>query len=230
MIGRTVMAAAALTLLFATSQGLSRTQRVEGAEVTLLEVGDTAPDFKLFGVDHRYHSLAHYKDVKAILVVFHTNHCPVSRGNREGLVKLAEEFKDECVQIIAINPNPADKVAADGFPQMIEVAKEAGYTFPYLYDETQVIAASYGARRTDNVFVLGPADDDGQRKIKYIGPLDNAREEPRFAALALNSILRDEEIEHEEVDTHFGCTIKYRTEEERKARGVELPKRDQAEE
>jgi peroxiredoxin len=229
MIRRTVMAVAALTLLFTSSPVFSRTQRIEGAEVTLLEVGDTAPDFKLFGVDHRYHSLAHYKDAKAILVIFHCNHCPISRGNREGLMKLAEEFKDKSVQILAINPNPADKSPGDSFPRMIEVAKETGYTFPYLYDETQVTAASYGARRTDHVFILGPADDDGQRKIKYIGPLDNAREEPRFAALALNSILRDEEIEEKELDAH-GCTIKYRNEEERKARGVELPKRDQAEE
>lgn len=222
MLRKMVLLTAVVTLLVAAGLTFSRTQRIEGAEVTLLEVGDTAPDFKLFGVDHRYHSPCFYKDVKALAVIFHCNHCPISRGNREALVKLAHEFKDENVQILAINPNPADKVAADGFPQMIEVAKEAGYTFPYLSDETQITAATYGARRTDHVFVLGPADNDGKRKIMFIGPLDNRGQEPRYTAMALRAILQDQEIEHKEVDP-FGCTIKYRNERERKARGVQLP-------
>ncbi len=222
MLRKVVLLVAVVALFAAVGTTVSRTARIEGAEVTLLEVGDIAPEFKLFGVDYRYHRLECYEDAKAVAVIFHCNHCPISQGNRQALVDLAEEFEGHSVQILAINPNPAEKVAADGFPQMREVAEETGYTFPYLYDETQLTAAAYGARRTDHVFVLGPADDDGNRRIEHIGPIDNRGQEPRYTAMALHSILRDEEIEHKEVEA-FGCTIKYRNDDERQDRGVEFP-------
>jgi len=217
-IAFTVVAAALMVVAAVT---FARTARIEGAEVTRLEIGAEAPEFKLFGVDLRYHSLSMYDDKELVVVGFHCNHCPISRMNRQAWVELANTYHDKGVQVLAINPNPADKVRADGFMQMIEVTEQNNYPFPYLYDETQTVAAAYGARRTDDVFILGPADDHGTRRVKYIGPLNNHDAPPHYVADALDTLLAGEQIETPEV-AEFGCTIKYRTEQERQARGVQL--------
>ena len=220
MTKKVVLSIAALAAV-TVAAAYARTVRVEGAHVTRLAIGDPAPDFKLFGVDFRYHSLSMYPDKKAVVVGFHCNHCPISRMNRKAWVELANAFHDKDIQVLAINPNPADKVRADGFLQMIEVANENDYPFPYLYDETQAVAAAYGARRTDDVFILGPADEHGTRRVVYNGPLNNHDAPPHYVADALNAILAGHPIQTPEVP-EFGCTIKYRTEQERKNRGVQL--------
>lgn len=199
-----------------------RTAKITGAEVTLIEVGEKAPDFKLFGVDLKYHSIAMYRDKTAVVLVFHCNHCPVSRNNVERLVRLGNEYQAKNIQFLIINPNPVDKVAADGFMEMIKKASESNLPFPYLYDETQATAFAYGARRTDHVFVLGASDADGARRVKFIGPIDNRGTDPVYLADVLDALLAGEKIEDAEVAA-FGCTIKYRTAEERIARfGVDI--------
>lgn len=193
----------------------ARTTNIEGAEaVTLVEIGQQAPEFKLFGVDLRYHSLSMYQDKKAIAVIFHCNHCPISRRNVDRIVELGNEYQDKDVQFLVINPNPVDKVEADGFEQMRKRAEEKDFPFPYLYDETQAVSFEYGARRTDHVFILGEAAPDGSRQVEFIGPVDDRGNEPIYLADKLDTLLAGEEIENPEVSA-FGCTIKYRTAEER---------------
>ncbi len=224
-MAKCIIVMCAFSLVAAASH--ARTEVVEGLEVTKIEVGDVAPEFKLFGVDMRYHTLSQYQDKDVIAVVFTTNHCPVSIWNIDPLVELHEQYhEDHNVQFLLINPNPVDEVADDGFEEMIERA--AGdvaqpFRFPYLYDETQQIAYEYGVRRTDTVFLLGPADDEGQRRVEYIGPVDEeARnvypvdevEDPFHMTEALDALLAGEEIERPEVEA-FGCTVKYRQENAR---------------
>lgn len=207
----------AVATLAAVSQSFARTTRIEGAEVTLIEVGDVAPDFNLFGVDMQYHSLDRYKEKDIVVVIFHCNHCPISQRNVDLIVELGNEYQQKGVQFLLINPNPADKVPRDGYEQMKARAEEKNFPFPYLYDETQMTAIAYGARRTDHVYVLGAADEEGARKVVYIGPVDNRHSEPVHLADALDSLLAGEEIERSEIET-FGCTIKYRNAAERRAR------------
>ncbi len=212
-----LLIAAAGIFLFGLAGGVSaRTQRIEGAEVTLPEIGDPAPDFKLFGVDYRYHFPRMYDDSRAIVLVFTCNHCPVSVAYEDDLVEMAGEYQDKNIQFIAINTNPVDKVARDGFPQMIERAREKNFSFPYLYDETQKVSAAYGARRTPHIYVLGETDGDA-RSIVYMGTIDNRHEEPYYLRDALDAILEGEEIPVEETSAR-GCTVKYRTAEERIAK------------
>ncbi len=221
MLRKTLAVTLTLTVLamfVAAPTGLARTIRVEGAqEVTLIEVGDTAPDFSLFGVDLKYHSISHYQDKDAVVVIFHCNHCPISVRNVDRIVELGNEYQARNVQFLIINPNPADKVAADGFEPMAGKAEEKEFSFPYLYDETQLTAFAYGARRTDHVFILGEAGEDGAREVEFIGPVDNRSNPPIYVADVLDRLLAGEEIENTEVSA-FGCTIKYRTREERIAR------------
>ncbi len=201
-------------LIFAFSTGAAaRTVRITGAEVTLLDIGDSAPDFELFGTDYRYHSLDMYRDNMAIVLVFTCNHCPVSIAYEDNLVELAGEYHRKNIQFIAINTNPVDKVARDGFPEMMQRAEEKKFPFPYLYDETQKVSAAYGARRTPHIFVLGP-EENGRRSIVYIGAIDNRHNEPYYLKNALDAVLEGRDVPLKETAAR-GCTVKYRTAGER---------------
>ncbi len=176
-----------------------------------VDPGDMAPEFELFGVDYRYHSLAQYADNEAIVVVFTCNHCPYAVDYEDKLVALGNRYQPRGIQFLAVNPNPADMVPADGFPQMQVRAEEKGFPFPYLYDETQQVARAYGATVTPHIFVVRYTMEDGANvpRVVYEGAIDNRHEDPDYLADALEAILAGREIEHVKT-AQFGCTVKYR--------------------
>ncbi len=172
-----------------------------------LQAGEEAPDFKLFGVDYRYHELSEYlarEDTLAVVVIFTCNHCPVAVRYEDPLLELADKYMGKGFPFIAVNPNPADMVAADGFPQMIIRAQEKKLPYPYVYDETQKTARAYGAAVTPEIFVVGK---DGN--VLYAGAVDNRGREPRYLSDALDDILAGENIRNPQ-SAPFGCTVKYR--------------------
>jgi len=172
-----------------------------------LQPGQTAPDFKLFGVDYKYHSLARHAGAKAYVVVFTCNHCPVAKEYEDKLIDIAKTYQPKGVTFLAVNPNPADVVAEDGFPEMQERAKEKGYPYPYLYDETQEVARAYGAKVTPHIFVVAP-----DRKVLYEGAVDNRHKEPHYLTDALDAILAGKKVEADNT-AEFGCSVKYRMKE-----------------
>jgi peroxiredoxin len=173
--------------------------------------GDRAPEFELFGVDYKYHSLQQYADSDAIVVVFTCNHCPYAKAYEDDLVNLAKEYQPKGIQFLAVNPNPADMVAEDGFPQMKKRAEEKGFPYPYLYDETQKVAQAYGATVTPHIFVVQyqKEGDESVPQVVYEGAVDNRHKDPRYLKNALDAILAGEEIEKEKT-AQFGCSVKYR--------------------
>ncbi|NLW51625.1 MAG: thioredoxin family protein [Candidatus Brocadiaceae bacterium] len=177
-----------------------------------LKPGAEAPAFELFGVDYRYHSLEGAAEARARVLIFTCNHCPVAVSYEDTLVALGNEYQPKGIQFIAINTNPADMVAADGFPQMIERAKEKNLPYPYLYDETQKVSRAYGATVTPHIFVVGP-----EGTILYEGAADNRRREPNYLADALDAILAGRPVPDAST-AEFGCTVKYRP-EPREAQG-----------
>lgn len=176
-----------------------------------VDPGDIAPEFELFGVDYRYGSLAQYADQEAIVVVFTCNHCPYAVDYEDKLVALGNHYQPRGIQFLAVNPNPADMVPADGFPQMQVRAEEKNFPFPYLYDETQEVARAYGATVTPHIFVVRYAMEDGANvpRVVYEGAIDNRHEDPDYLADALEAILTGREIEPVKT-AQFGCTVKYR--------------------
>jgi peroxiredoxin len=180
-----------------------------------LEPGAQAPAFELFGVDYRYHSLEMYADAKACVVVFTCNHCPVAKAYEDKLIELANEYQPKGIQFIAVNSNPADMVAADGFPQMIQRAEEKKFPYPYVYDETQKVSKAYGAKVTPHVFVVG-----AEGKILYEGSVDNQHKEPNYLADALDAILAGKPVP-EPSTAEFGCSVKYRPEPKAAEEGKE---------
>ncbi len=135
------------------------------------EPGDEAINFELMNVDGKMVSLSHYPDAKGFIVIFTTNHCPYSIAYEDRIIELDKTFKGKGYPVIAINPNNPAVNPVNSFDNMKVRAKDKGFTFPYLLDETQAIARTYGAQRTPHVYLL--AKENGKLMVKYVGAIDN---------------------------------------------------------
>ncbi len=177
--------------------------------MTNLSIGDEAAPFDLPGVDDETHSLSDYAEKAAIAVIFTCNHCPYARAWEDRVVSIQNDYTSAGLQVLAINANDADKYPDDGFPQMQQRAEEKGFNFPYLHDESQEVAAAYGAGRTPEVFLF-----NGNRKLVYHGAIDDNYDEPenvRTAYLrdAVEAVLAGDELSNPQTRP-IGCSIKWK--------------------
>lgn len=173
-------------------------------------IGDEATDFNLKDVNGKMVSLSDYPDAKGFIVIFTCNTCPFAVASEQRMVALDKEFKAKGFPVIAINPNNPKVQPDDTYELMQAKAKEAGFTFPYLYDEVQTIYAKYGATKTPHVYLL--QKESGKNIVKYIGAIDdnvrNASEvKERFLANAVNELLAGKEISVKETKA-IGCSVK----------------------
>ncbi|MCC6660823.1 MAG: thioredoxin family protein [Phycisphaerales bacterium] len=138
---------------------------------SMLPLGTRAPDFTLpDAVSGRSVSLADFAGKRALLVMFLCNHCPFVKHVRSQLAALGREYGEKGAGIVAISSNDAVNYPQDGPVKMKEEAKAAGYTFPYLYDESQAVARAYHAACTPDFFLFG-----ADRALVYRGQLDDSR-------------------------------------------------------
>lgn len=175
-------------------------------ESSKVSVGDPAPDWKnIQGIDEASHSLADYRDAKAIVLVFTCNHCPVAKAYESRLVALEKDYQGKGVQLIAVNVND---IPEDRLDKMQERAKEAGFRFPYLFDPTQKIGRDYGATCTPHFFLL-----DANRTIVYTGAMDNNMDAEKvtkqYLRDAIDAVL-DGRDPPEPITQQKGCSIKWK--------------------
>ena len=137
---------------------------------TMLPLGTRAPAFSLPNVDGSTVSLADFGGAKALLVVFMCNHCPYVIHVAPELAKLAAEYQAKGVAVVGINANDAASHPADSPEQMVHEVENRGYTFPYLYDESQEVAKAYHAACTPDFYVF-----DKNQKLVYRGQMDASR-------------------------------------------------------
>lgn len=174
------------------------------------KVGDEAADFQLKNIDGKMVSLRNFEGAKGFIVVFTCNHCPYAKSYEERITELDKTFKDSGYPVIAINPNDPKVQPEDSFENMINRAKEKGFTFPYLMDEGQKVYPQYGATKTPHVFVL---QKEGKKNIvKYIGAIDNNYENAseateHYVKDAVNALLKNEEVKISKT-VAIGCSIK----------------------
>lgn len=173
-------------------------------------VGDTATDFSLKNVDGSMVSLSDYPDAKGFIVIFTCNTCPYAVASEDRINALDAEFKPKGYPVIAINPNNPDVQPADTYEKMQAKAKEKGFTFPYLYDESHQLYATYGAKKTPHVYLLQRESD--AHVVKYIGAIDdNVRKasavKERFLANAVYELLAGKEVSVKETKA-IGCSVK----------------------
>lgn len=173
-------------------------------------IGDEATNFNLKDVDGKMVSLSDYPKAKGFIVIFTCNTCPFAVASEERIVALDKEFKDKGYPVIAINPNNPKVQPDDTYEKMQKKAKNAGFTFPYLYDESQTVYAKYGATKTPHVYLLQKEND--KYIVKYIGAIDdNVRNasgvKQRFVANAVNELLAGMEVTVKETKA-IGCSVK----------------------
>ncbi len=137
---------------------------------TMLPLGTEAPSFSLPDTEGGRVALEDYKDAPALLVAFLCNHCPFVKHIREGLAAFGREYIPRGLGMVAISSNDATRYPADAPDQMAREKKEAGYPFPYLYDESQEVARAYRAACTPDFFLF-----DGEGKLFYRGQFDGSR-------------------------------------------------------
>jgi peroxiredoxin len=139
-------------------------------ESTMLPLGTRAPSFRLPDVNGKTVTLEDFASAPALLVMFICNHCPFVKHVRSGIAALGRDYGAKKVAIVAINSNDVAAHPEDSPANMKKEAAEAGYTFPYLFDESQAIARAYRAACTPDFFVF-----DRDRKLAYRGQMDGAR-------------------------------------------------------
>jgi len=176
-----------------------------------LEIGDTAPDFKLQNaVDESWVSLSDYENVKGYIVIFTCNTCPYSVMYEDRINDLSKEYMDKGYPVIAINPNDPDVKAGDGFNEMKVRADEKDFSFKYLLDANQDVFPAYGATRTPHVFLL-----DENRVVKYIGAIDNNAKSAEDVTVNYVDIAIAAMEKGDDPDPNFtkaiGCTIKVKS-------------------
>jgi len=199
-------------VLFMAGLGFSASEKVE-----TLRIGQKAPDFNLPGVDGRNYKLADFSDADVLVVIFTCNHCPTAQAHEERIIKLAADYKNKGVVLVAISPNDPRAVrldelgysdVSDSFEDMKIRAKDMGYNFPYLYDgDNQRVSLAYGPARTPHVFIF-----DSHRKLRYVGRVDDS-EKPRLvksedARNAIEALLKGRKVPIEKTGT-IGCSIKW---------------------
>lgn len=176
-------------------------------------VGDKATNFKLKNVDGKMVSLSDYKDAKGFIVVFTCNHCPYAKAYEDRIIALNAKYASLGYPLIAINPNDPSQVEEDSYANMQARAKAKNYTFPYLIDETQAIAHSYGAAHTPHVFVLQKSGND--LVVKYIGAIDDNSDDStavkqKYVENAVDKLLAGKPVNPASTKA-IGCSIKWKS-------------------
>jgi peroxiredoxin len=143
---------------------------VKTASTMLLPLGAKAPSFELADPSGRRVSLESFDGSPALLVAFICSHCPFVKHVRAGFASLVAEYQERGVAVVAIASNDAKAYPEDGPEGMAAEAKEVGYAFPYLFDESQEIAKAYGAACTPDFFLF-----DRERRLFYRGQMDGSR-------------------------------------------------------
>ncbi|MCB0689235.1 MAG: thioredoxin family protein, partial [Saprospiraceae bacterium] len=152
-------------------------QFISEQEVTVLPLGEKAPDFNLPGVDGKFHNLEEYKEAKVLVIIFTCNHCPTAQAYEQRMIDLVNDYQNKGVQLIAISPNsPLGLLYEelgytdlnDDYEAMILRSDYAHFNFPYLYDgDTEETSLKYGPVATPHAYVF-----DQNRVLTYQGRLD----------------------------------------------------------
>lgn len=179
---------------------------------TMLPLGTQAPDFSLTNVDGTTVSLSDFAGRQGLLVIFMCNHCPFVKHLRSALAEFGREYQEKGLGIVGISSNDVLTHPDDGPEQMAEEARSAGYTFPYLYDESQGVAKAYHAACTPDFFLF-----DGDCKLVYRGQFDDSRPDSGLPVTgadlraACDAVLAGRDVPAEQKPS-IGCNIKWKAE------------------
>mmetsp|Transcript_4495 Transcript_4495/g.7576 ORF Transcript_4495/g.7576 Transcript_4495/m.7576 type:complete len:240 (+) Transcript_4495:38-757(+) len=176
-------------------------------------VGMQAPPFLLKdAVTKQDVSLEQFSDRPALLVIFMCVHCPYTSTLKAGIAELAVEYQAKGVAVVAVSSNNIQSHPQDAPEHMAKDAARFGYTFPFLFDETQEVAKAYSAASTPEFYVF-----DAQRQLAYHGQFDDNRlcmeafppvQSGHSLRAALDAVLAGKPASPSQPS--IGCNIKWR--------------------
>ncbi|GBC86237.1 Thiol-disulfide oxidoreductase ResA [bacterium HR12] len=178
---------------------------------SLLALGTEAPDFAL--PDVRTGQIVRRSDFdgkKGLLVLFICRHCPYVKHVEAGIAQLARDYAEADLGIVAISANDPEAYPEDAPESLAEQARLAGFTFPYLFDETQEVAKAYTAACTPDPFLF-----DERRRLVYRGQLDGSRPGNDVPVTcedirrAIDAVLAGRPVPQDQRPA-VGCSIKWR--------------------
>lgn len=177
----------------------------------MMPLGTIAPNFSLYDtVSEKHLSLSQLKGNKATLIMFICNHCPFVKHINKQLSQLAKDYSSKEIGIIAISSNDVDNYPDDSPENMRSNALDNGFTFPYLYDETQEVAMAYDAACTPDFYVFNK-----DLSLVYRGQLDDSRPGNNIPVTGydiravLDAILTQSKITTRQKPS-IGCNIKWK--------------------
>lgn len=177
---------------------------------TMLPLGTTAPDFQLPDTNGRWVALADFQGAPALVVVFMCNHCPYVKHLRAGLAQFARDVQARRVAVVGINANDVANYSEDSPARMAAEVRAAGYTFPYLFDESQAVAQAYRAACTPDFYLF-----DAPRRLVYRGQFDASRPGNAIPVTgkdlraAVDAVLAGRPVPTEQQPS-LGCNIKWK--------------------
>lgn len=177
----------------------------------ILELGTKATNFNLLNpLTGNFDSLENLKSDKGTVIAFICNHCPYVIHINSKFAEVAKKYMEMGISFIAINSNDVENFPADSPENMVKLSNEVGFTFPYLFDETQEVAKQYKAACTPDIYLF-----DGDLRLVYHGQFDNSRPsngvQPsgRDLSAALDSLLSGVKIDDNQIPC-IGCNIKWK--------------------
>ncbi|WP_420147955.1 thioredoxin family protein [Spirosoma sp.] len=175
-------------------------------------IGDAITDFHLKNVDGRIVSLADYRTQKGIIIVFTSTHCPFAKTYEDRLRALDQKFAPQGYPVLAIMPNDPNAYEEDSFASMKARAQEKDYPYPYVMDDTQSTAHTFGATRTPQIYVVKRTN--GQFILEYVGtiddnPQDGASAQRHYVDEAVNNLLAGRPVQSP-MTKPIGCGIKWK--------------------
>jgi len=178
-------------------------------ETPVCDFGQPAPDFRLPGTDGKTYSLKDVRAPNGLLVMFICNHCPYVKAVRERIVRDVNELRQYGIGAVAISANDAADYPEDSFENMKKIAAEWRLPMPYLYDESQQVARTFGAVCTPDFFGYNK-----DLELQYRGRLDESRKESvpnarRDLFEAMKQVALTGEGPREQIPS-MGCSIKWK--------------------
>lgn len=178
-------------------------------ESTMLPLGTAAPDFNLPDTEGNFVSLSDLTDGEALAVMFICNHCPYVKHVQQALADVTREYEGKGVRFVGINSNDVEAYP-DDHPDRMKVDRDRiGYTFPYLFDESQEVAKAYRAACTPDIYLF-----DRDQKLVYRGQFDSSRPNSGTSTgedliAAMDSVLEGRPVSEDQIPG-IGCNIKWK--------------------
>ena len=177
---------------------------------TMLELGTTLPSFRLQDINGKMVTSDELARSKGLLVAFWCPHCPYVQHLRAEFSRFAKDVQQRGVAVVAINSNDVTAVPDDGLDGMTQEAREVGYTFPYLVDETQAVAKAFHAACTPDLFLF-----DHTQRLVYRGQFDDSRPKSQTPVsgkdlrAAVKAMLAGQDVPADQRPS-VGCNIKWK--------------------